>query len=95
MPIRRNYYRYYGITIESHKKEWIHFPVLSSGTNIQIGRCGIPWTVSAHLDGKNLINIVRSFADIDEKKINSFTTNRLAQVTGAWKVGVGGELVFC
>ena len=70
MPIRRLYYSYYGITKESHKKEWIHFPVLSSGTEVQIGRSGISRMVIAQLQGKNLLNIVRSIADIDEKKIN-------------------------
>ncbi len=94
MPIRRNYYRYYGITYESHKKEWIHFPVLSSGTKVEIGESGIPREVIAHLDGKNILNIIRSFGEVDESKINSFTTNRHAQVTGAWTVGVGGRLVF-
>ena len=94
MPIRELYYRYHGITEDTHKEEWIHFPILSQGTKIEIGISGLPRKVIAHLEGKNLLNLIKSFPAIDETKINSFTSNRHAQVTCAWNVGVSGELFF-
>ena len=94
MPIRNLFYKHHGITRQTCKEEWYHFPVLSSGPGKHIGRSGAERRVILHLEGHNLLNIVRSFPQLDGSKINSFTTNRHAQVTCAWKAGVAGELVF-
>ena len=58
MPIRELYYRYHGITEDTHKEEWIHFPVLSQGTEVQIGLSGLLRKVIVHLEGKNLLNLI-------------------------------------
>ena len=59
----------------------------SNGIAIQTGLSVVPREVIDYLDGDNLLKVVRSFADIDATKINSFTTNRHAQVICAWNVG--------